>query len=270
MQLSQGTIQSLQALVEQQREIEQLLEQSDVFRAVRQFSEQKRQMASVLHGIHTAHIQETAKLVNSFPIEEYQRTAALLQGSVVRPEVFRGIQKAATAQQTIAMQLAANQALPNAVAQFQDLAQAVSELRKVALYAQHFDLNESSVSSPEAQSLPEHQPPSATDSIVSYTLDPYGPVREEIYATQRLLAAYILAATVDSGELADDLSESQKKGIRLGLAILVGFAAGLPAGFVMGPIGLTVGIGASSLASSELKDIYDIKRQQSLPQDEYH
>lgn len=184
---------------------------------------------------------------------------AAAQQSLIQPSVVEAAVQSTQIYENIATELATNQALIEAVEQSVTIADSIEELQKMALVSQCHRRPAFDREVYESEIQP-------TDRIYKQTVDPYEPIREEVYATQQLIAAYIIASATDRGELSDDLSETEKKHIRLGIAIVVGFAAGLPAGFVLGPaaaVGTALGTGA--WASRELDGYYDIKQRQQLP-----
>jgi hypothetical protein len=178
------------------------------------------------------------------------------------PEVIRAAQDIATLQKQIESQLVSNQAFVDAVSQYQELAETVQALHRRGVLSAH------SFSSSEDPELGPEDPYSPSASIYDQTVDPHEPLRNDVYEIQSLLAQYLLAATVDQGELSESLSETEKKQIRFGLATMVGFAAALPIGLIFGYVAIPVGVGAGAWSSREFDEYYDIKKRQQLPEDE--
>lgn len=160
-----------------------------------------------------------------------------------------------------------------AIDQSETIASAVGELAQMGLMSTHptrlieEGTNNSKTTAEDDTDFTVNQSPSATTSIYNRTVDPYSPIRNEILHINSLIAAYIFAAALDSGELSNDIPEEHKKQIRFGLTLMVGFAIGIPTGVAFGPgSGIGAGLGAAGLASQQLDDFYDIKRRQRIPE----
>lgn len=92
---------------------------------------------------------------------------------------------------------------------------------------------------------------------------PYGPFEKNVNLTQSLAFRAILASVMDSEEISSDLSEEHKKGVRLAIAISIGFAVGIPISTLSNAItGLGVGLTTTGVVSHELSDFYSIKKRQ--------
>lgn len=264
MVFSQEFFKSLQEFAEMQRDLERTLAATQVqnlqidpsvIEATQRYAEQQQEIESMFEK--TAVFQAQG-LLESMPLQEM----AAAQQSLVQPSVVEAAVQSAQIHENIATELATNQAFIEAVEQSATIADSVEELQRMALVSQyqHRPAFERKVYKSDIQ---------PTNRIYEQTIDPYEPVREEVYATQHLIAGYIIASATDQGELSDELSETEKKHIRLGLAVVVGFAAGLPAGFVFGPaIGVGTVISAGAWTSRELDGYYDIKQRQQLPEED--
>lgn len=256
-------------LAEQQRELQKQVAQTAVqvdsemvqtAKALQKIAEEQQDLARFLRGDVARETLRAAQMINSMPVKEYAAAAKYAQQPAISPESIRAVQKIAVQQQNAINNLVNNQAFLSAISQWQELADTVESLRKAALLS-HYQYPTYSESD-----LKEFESSHATSSLYDQTIDPYGPVRDDIYEIQWLLAQYLYVATVDQGDV--ELTEMQKKGIRTGLAVMVGLAAGLPVGLVFGIIGIPVGITSAGVASQQLEDVYDIKQRQQLPDDD--
>jgi len=259
----------LQEFVKRMRELEDLLQSNQIYidsntrqmaRALHQYSEEQKRVARLLREDVSPQMQAIAQLAEVS--KEYAATAQFVQNQLYSPEVIRAVQDVATLQKQIESQLVSNQAFVDAVSQYQELAETVQALHRMGVLSAH------SFSSSEDPELEPEDPYSPSASLYDRTVDPYEPFRNDVYEIQSLLAQYLFAATVDQGELSENLSETEKKQIRFGLAMMVGFAAALPIGLIFGYVAIPVGVGAGAWSSREFDEYYDIKKRQQLPEDE--
>lgn len=259
MVFSQQFIDSIQRYAEMQRNVEQKLADtyldttyfnSTFIEAAQRHAEWQQEIEEILERTAVFQIQES---LESMPLHEM----AAAQQRMVQSSVA----EAAIQSTEIYENIAINQHFIEAIEQSATIADSIEELQRMALISQY------QLQQPFEEDVfePDVQP---TSSIYDQTVDPYESVREDIYDTQQLIAAYVIAAATDQGELSNELSESEKKHIRIGLAVVIGLAAGLPASFVVGPVGgAGVALGAGSWTSRELDEYYDIKQRQKLPED---
>ena len=257
------------------QEFAKMLQEFEEFRQSNQIyiDSNTRQMARDLqqlseHKKIAWQMQAVTQIADVFP--KHAATAQSLQKLLFSPEVTQTVQDIAALQRRIESQatsknaglLVANQAFADVASQYQKLAKTVRALLRLDFLLTH------SRPSPEEPKLEPKDPDSPAASIYDQTVDPYEPFREDIYEIQLLLAQYLFAATVDQGELSEDLSKTEKKHIRLGLAMMIGFAAALPVGLIFGYVAIPVGVGTAAWSSRELDEYYDIKKRQQLPEDE--
>ncbi|AHG01131.1 hypothetical protein HALLA_17530 [Halostagnicola larsenii XH-48] len=104
--------------------------------------------------------------------------------------------------------------------------------------------------------------------IFQQTVDPYGPLRDDISQTRSLAARVVVAAAFDQGELSKEMSEEQKKKLRAGIAVSLGITIAISFyPFFGDEATLALALGASTFISSQLEDYYNIKRRQQLPEE---
>lgn len=277
MWFSDDELDGLREFAEMQRELEETMtnlqihfnsELTETARVLNEFAEQEQDLTRFVQGVRMEHTQAAAALANSFPIEEYQATARVLQEPLIPLEAIQAISEAVEPISRITVDLANNQVFLDALEESITMRTTLDEL---ALISASKTYARDEIYEPEVDDVetPEIKPSGPTVAIYNQTVDPYGPVREELNEIQILIANYILASAFDSGELSSDLSEEQKKAVRLGLALSVGLLIGTVAGVFIGTsAGVAAGFGSSGLSSQQLESWYDMKRRQRLPEDD--
>ncbi|WP_141551771.1 histidine kinase [Natrinema sp. CBA1119] len=119
----------------------------------------------------------------------------------------------------------------------------------------------------ESEPIYNHVDPSAF--IFEGTIDPYGPFRDDIHRTKSLAVRVVTAAAFDNGRLANSMSEEEKKGIRLGIAMTAGTSIATPLIPALGTASaLTFAVALAAFFSKQLEDFYNIKRRQRLPEED--
>jgi len=282
MVFSPGFFEALEKHAERQRKLEKMMtsidSDSSVIQATVAHSERRQEIYASLDppALRSAKIQKNLDRV----VALYSpRTLAVFNSIALKNYTIPESTFQALAQQTatldkVAVQIANNQAFFDAVEQSIALANTVDQLTWMgATYSSPYnrvsETDDGSGIVEEEILNPEVEQVAPETGIFERTADPYGPFRDDVYQTQQLLAAFLLASLMDGGELSSEMSEEQKKGVRLGLAVFVGFAVGASVGLVAGPgVGTAVGIGSSSFFSFQTDSFYDIKRHQSLPEDD--
>lgn len=259
-------------LVEQQRELErqvaQVADQVDsemirTVKALQEIAEEQQDLARFLRGDVAKETLRAAQMLNSMPLEEYAAAAASAQQATISTGAIRAAREVVLTQQKVANQLVNNQAFLSAISQWQELADTVSSLQKTAFLTYYHYPSYSELEVESAEVEPSPYIPSLYDQAV----DPYEPFRESVYEIQLLIAGYLLASTVDGGDFSEDLSEVEKQHVRNGLALLVGFAIGLPVGLIFGATGIPAGLGATALSANRFDSYYD-KYQKETPEED--
>lgn len=266
MKLAGEQWEALQAFAEKQRQMQKVAKKYSVFfdsdvqqtlGTVAGTLEHQHKMAPLVQGTATPAMGNVAALAGAVDAGSYTEVAG--QASTFVGTVH-GTRLAAEVP-SFAAAWGANSALLGTVAQLGDLSETVSALQKAAITANY--------SYPQftEPALRSFQSSRARSALYENTVDPYEPVREEIHRIQWLLAQYLFAATADRGELSTELSEAEKKAVRLGLAAMVGMAAGLPGSFIVGFTGVALGVTLGGVISRELDSVYDIKQRQQYSEE---
>ncbi|WP_226007782.1 hypothetical protein [Natrinema salinisoli] len=109
------------------------------------------------------------------------------------------------------------------------------------------------------------------EELFDKTVDPYGCVRYDAYRVRFFFTARVFASVLNSGPISEEMTELDKKHIRLALALAIGIALSVPASLIAAWLlgqtagvisGLSLCFGASNFISSQLEDIYSIKKRQ--------